>query len=78
MYDPRQAKATDICNLTIRYLQRLMANIIFGRSDSQNVCRKGELFLLWYALFGTHVDIEAFILRHLTEVAKSPRPPMRM
>ena len=48
-----------------------MANIIYGRNDSQNVCRKGELFLLWCALFETHVDIGAFILRHLTEVAKT-------
>jgi len=44
VYDPRQAKATDICNPTIRYLQRLMANIIYGRNDSQNVCRKGNYF----------------------------------
>ena len=29
------------------------------------------LFLLWCALSGTHVDIGAFILRHLTEVAKT-------
>ena len=71
VYDPRQAKAIDIYNPTIQYLQRLMANIIFGRNDSQNVCQKGELFLLWCALSGTHVDIGAFILRHLTEVAKT-------
>ena len=48
-----------------------MTNIVFGRNDSQNVCRKGELFLLWCALSGTHVDIGAFILRHLTKVAKT-------
>ena len=71
VHDPRQAKATNICNLTIRYLQHLLANIVFGRNDSQNVCRKRELFLLWCALFGTHVDIGAFILRHLTEAAKT-------
>ena len=55
MYDPRQAKAEDIGNLTIRYLQRLMVNIIFGYNDSKNVCRQGELFLLWCAFSGTHV-----------------------
>ena len=48
-----------------------MANIVFGRNDSLNMCRKGELFMLWCALSGTHVDIRAFILRHLTEVAKT-------
>ena len=71
VYNPRQAKATGICNLTIRYLQRLMGNVIYGRNDSQNVCQKEELFLLWYALSRTHVDIGAFILRHLAEVAKA-------
>jgi len=71
LYDPRQAKATDIWNLTVWYLQCLMANIIFGRNYSQNVYQKGELFLLWCALSGTHVDIGAFILRHLTEVTKT-------
>ena len=34
VYDPRQAKATDICNLNLWYLQRLTANIIFSRNDS--------------------------------------------
>jgi len=62
---------TDIFNPTIWYLQRLMANTIFGRNDNQNVHRKGELFILCRALFATHVDIWAFILRHLTEVAKT-------
>ena len=71
VYDPRQAKATDICNINIRYLQHLMANIIFGHDDSQSMCRKVELFLLWCALTGTHVDIGVFIIRHLVEVAKT-------
>ena len=48
-----------------------MGNIIFKRSDNQNVCRKAKLFLIWCALTGTHVDAEGFIIRHLVEVAKT-------
>ena len=71
IYDPRQEKATDICNVTLRYLQRLTANIIFSRNDSQNGCRKAELFIIWCALSGTPIDTGAFIIRHLAEVAKT-------
>lgn len=70
VYDPRQAKATDICNVNLRYLQRLTANIIFSRNDTQNGCRKAELFIIWCALSGTPIDTGAFIIRHLAEVAK--------
>jgi len=70
VYDPRQAKATDICNVNLRYLQRLTANIVFSRNDSQNGCRKAELFIIWCALSGTPIDTGAFIIRHLAEVAK--------
>jgi len=48
-----------------------MANIIFGRNDSQNIYRKAGLFLIWYTLAGTHVDTRAFIIRHLIKVAKT-------
>jgi len=30
-----------------------------------------KLFLIWCALTGTHADTEAFIIRHLVEVAKT-------
>jgi len=70
-YFSRQTKAIDICNINIRHLQRLMANIIFGRNGSKNVYRKAELFLTWCALTGTHADIGAFIILRLIEVAKT-------
>lgn len=70
VFDPRQAKATDLCNVNLRYLQRLTANIIFGRNDNQNGCRKAELFIVWCALSGTPIDTGAFIIHHLAEVAK--------
>lgn len=53
-----------------RYLQRLTANIIFGRNDNRNGCRKDELFIVWCALSGIAIDTRAFIIRHLAEVAK--------
>ena len=48
-----------------------MANVISRRNDSQNVCRKAELFLIWCALLSMHADPKAFIIRHLLEVAKT-------
>ena len=41
------------------------------RNDSQNICRKTKLFLVWCALTGIHADTEAFIIRHIVEVAKT-------
>ena len=40
IYVPMKAKAMDICNISTRYLQCVMANIIFGSLDSQNVYKK--------------------------------------
>jgi len=37
-FHPRQAKATDICNINLYYLQCLTTNIIFGRNGNQNGC----------------------------------------
>ena len=48
-----------------------MANIIFKRNDSQNICRKAKLFLIWCTLTGTHADTGAFIIRHPMEVGKT-------
>ena len=69
-FDPQQAKAIDICNINVRYLQCLTANIIFSRNDNQNGYRKAELFIICCALSGTPIDTRAFIIRHLAEVAK--------
>jgi len=71
IYNPWQAKATNNCNLNICYLQRLIANVIVGHNDSQNVCQKVELFLIWCALLGTHADTGAFLIHLLLEVAKT-------
>jgi len=71
IFDPRQAKATDIYNVNMRYLQRLTANIIFRRKDNQNGFWKAELLIIWCALSGTPIDTGAFIIRHLAEVDKT-------
>ena len=47
-----------------------MANIHFRCHDSQSV-RKVELFIIWYALTDQHVDMDAFIISHLEQVAKT-------
>ena len=60
----------NIGNVNIRKLECLIANIIFKRNDSQNVCSRAELFLIWYAITRTHVNTGALISCHLVDVAK--------
>jgi len=38
-----------------------MANLVFGHHDSENVCKKGELFIVWCAFDDKRVDMGAFI-----------------
>ena len=71
VFNSRQAKATDICNVNLRYLQRLTANIVFGCNNNQNGYRKAELFIIWCALSGTPIDTGAFIIRLLEEVVRT-------
>jgi len=71
VYDSKQAMAIDICIMSICCLQCLMANIIFGFNDGQNLCQKVNLFLIWCELMDTYVDTGAFIICHLVEVAKT-------
>ena len=49
-YEVRSSKATLICNHILRYLQRLTANHVFAREDSQIGVRAGGLFILWATL----------------------------
>ena len=72
IYDPRQAKATDICNLNIRYLQRLIATVIFGHNDIRNVCKKSKLFLIWFAFLGTHEDTSLSYLAFVGDIKDHP------
>jgi len=69
-YEARSSKATLICNPVLRYLQRLTANHVFAREDSQNGVRAGELFILWAALNRVPVNTGAFIASHLAEHAR--------
>jgi len=43
----------------------------FRHHDNQNISRKEALFIIWCALNGNHVDMGAFIICHLMEVAKT-------
>jgi len=71
IFYPRQAKAADICNVNLQYLQCLTASIIFGGNDNQNGCRKAELFIIWCTLLGTPMDTGVSIIRHFGKVAKT-------
>lgn len=68
-YVARAAKGTLITNPILRYLQRLAANVVFPRRDSQNVVRLGELFLLWASLNRVEINTGAFIAVHLYDQA---------
>jgi len=48
-----------------------MAKIIHRHYDSHNVCRKAELFIIWYALNGEHIDTGACILHPIVKVVKT-------
>jgi len=69
-YEARSSRASLICDPVLRYLQRLIANHVFAREDSQNGVRAGELFILWAALNRVAVNTGAFIATHLAEHAR--------
>ena len=64
-----------ICNPVLHYLQRLTANHVFLRKDSQNAGRAEELFILWATLNREAVNTGAFIASHLVE---HPKPTSRV
>lgn len=64
----RSTKAT-----WLRSLYRLTANNVFARVDSQNVVRKGELFILRVALHSQPLNIDAFIASHFKEQAQTSK-----
>jgi len=66
VFDSRQAKATDVFNMSLRCLQHLMANVIFGQHDG----RKVQLFIIWCDLNGTHVNTGAYNIDQLQNVVK--------
>lgn len=67
----RPSKATSISNLILRCLQRLTANNIFPRFDSQGALRRGELFILWTALHSVCPYTAFHFLTQLEDHTKS-------
>ena len=45
-YSASGSKAASICNLTLQYLNRLVANTIFTQHESQSRARLSEVFLI--------------------------------
>ncbi|KAI5402897.1 hypothetical protein KIW84_050480 [Lathyrus oleraceus] len=56
-------KATDIQNLTIRYLHHILAITIFCRENTGNVNSR-DLFLIYCVLSKTKVNLTPFLLAH--------------
>ncbi|KAL2895233.1 NADH-quinone oxidoreductase subunit F [Bienertia sinuspersici] len=74
-YNPQSSKASRIQNPVFRYLQRLMANTIFGRHDSQGTVREWEMEMLQSMLYPPEVPVStaSYIARHFHAVGKSKK-----
>ncbi|XP_020273363.1 uncharacterized protein LOC109848329 [Asparagus officinalis] len=70
-YEPSKNKASQIYNPVFRYLQRLMANTIFGRGESVSVFRDTEVFLLYCLVNRMVVDVGYFLAKQLEKIGKS-------
>jgi len=70
-YNSRSNKASNIHNTVLRYIQRAMACIIWGRKEV-GTTRTGELFMLWAMLKNRPVNTCFYLLDYLASVgAKS-------
>lgn len=73
-YNPQSSKASRIQNPVFRYLQRIMANTIFGRHDSQGTVREWEMEMLQNMLYpDVCLSTASFIARHFHAVGKSKK-----
>jgi len=61
-YSASGSKAASICNPTLRYLYRLIANTIFTSHESQSHARLSEVFFIWCILKDERFVTGAFIL----------------
>jgi len=70
-YNSRSNKASNIHNLVLRYLQRVMTCTIWGRKEV-GTTRTDELFMLWAMLKNRHVNTCFYLLDyHASMDAKS-------
>jgi hypothetical protein len=70
-YVPRSNKASNIHNLVLRYLQRVMACTIWGRTELGNT-RTDELFMLWAMLYNHPVNTCIYLIDYLDFVGTRP------
>lgn len=70
-YVPRANKASNIHNPVLRYLQRVMACTIWGRTELGNT-RTDELFMLWAMLHNHPVNTCFYLIDYLDFVGTRP------
>jgi hypothetical protein len=70
-YVTRANKASNIHNPILRYLQRVMAYTIWGRTELGNT-RSDELFMLWAMLYDHPVNTCFYMLEYLDFVGTRP------
>ncbi|KAI5421885.1 hypothetical protein KIW84_045362 [Lathyrus oleraceus] len=68
-------KSTAIQNPKIRYLHRILANIICGRENTGNVNSR-DLFLIYCALSETKVNPTPFLLAHFQSTSVRTKGPI--
>ena len=68
-YNSCSNKASNIHNLVLRYLQRVMICTIWGRKEV-GMMRTDELFMLWAMLYNHLVNICYYLLDYLVSLAK--------
>lgn len=72
-YQAALAKASNIYNPCFKYVQRLMANTLFGRGESEGVARQTELYFLWAMIENFDIDTGAYLARQFERVAKASK-----
>ncbi|KMS98576.1 hypothetical protein BVRB_4g092630 [Beta vulgaris subsp. vulgaris] len=67
-YDSKMSPANHIRHPALRYVQRLLANTVFGRQEGSKA-RKDELFMIYQMLHALPIDTGAFFIKQMKELA---------
>jgi hypothetical protein len=70
-FDPRTAKSSQIFNPVLRYVHKVMASSVFGRTETPGSVRLADLFVLYCMLHRIHFNTAAFLANHFHTVARS-------
>uniref|UniRef100_A0A803MXX0 Arabidopsis retrotransposon Orf1 C-terminal domain-containing protein n=1 Tax=Chenopodium quinoa TaxID=63459 RepID=A0A803MXX0_CHEQI len=69
-YDSKMSPTNHIRHPALRYVQRLLANTVFGRQEGSKA-RKDELFMIYQMLHAQPTDTGAFLIKQMKELANT-------